>query len=90
MKARPSVEKRRKERARQDRKREKAERRDKRRQERGAKASEAQDPDYDPDIAHIVPGPQPLPEEFRDEPEDADGADDKAGTAKEKSQAGSS
>jgi hypothetical protein len=61
VKARPSLEKRRKERARQDKKREKAERRDQRKAEKGERPSADGDVDVDPDIAHIVPGPQPLP-----------------------------
>ncbi len=64
MKGRPSVEKRRKERARQDRKQEKAERRKERRIDRDNRPQDASG--EDPDIAGIVPGPQPLPEEFRD------------------------
>lgn len=57
MKPRASLEKRRKERARQDRKRDKAERRDQRRAERASRGP--RDAAGDPDLAGIVPGPQP-------------------------------
>jgi len=63
MKARPTGEKRRKERARQEKKRDKAEKREQRKAEREARSSRS-DLDEDPDIAGIVPGPQPLPEEY--------------------------
>lgn len=62
MKARPSLEKRRKERARQEKKRDKAERRERRRSDKDDRSSSPDE--VDPDIAHIVPGPQPLPEQF--------------------------
>jgi Tfp pilus assembly protein PilN len=55
-----AAEKRRKEISRLKRQREKAERRQQRQAERQTHV--AQDPDEDPDIAGIVPGPQP-PEE---------------------------
>jgi hypothetical protein len=59
MRGRQSAEKRRKEVARQDKKRDKAERREQRRQEKATRpAGEGEDPD----LAGIVPGPQPLPE----------------------------
>jgi hypothetical protein len=59
---RPSVNKRLKEAARKQRQQQKAEK-------RAARAAEKQskpeiDSGEDPDIAGIVPGPQPLPEEF--------------------------
>jgi len=57
MRGRPSAEKRRKERDRQSRKREKAARTAQRRAEQ-AKGPRAADGE-DPDIAGIVPGPQP-------------------------------
>ena len=63
MKARPTGEKRRKERARQEKKRDKAEKREQRKAERENRAGRS-DQDEDPDIAGIVPGPQPLPEEY--------------------------
>lgn len=59
LRARPTVEKRRKEKERQDRAKDKADRRLQRRAEKSTK--EPRDPDVDPDIADIVPGPQPLP-----------------------------
>ncbi len=64
VKARPSAEKRRKERERQSRKREKAERVARRRAEqtKGSRAADGEDPD----IAGIVPGPQPQTEEETD------------------------
>lgn len=65
LKARPSLEKRKKERARQDRKKDKAEKREQRKAEK-ARRSDDGPPDEDPDIAGIVPGPQPLPEQFVD------------------------
>jgi hypothetical protein len=61
LKQRPSIEKRRKEKARQDKKREKAERRSERKNLKQEGDDEPSD-GVDPDIAHIVPGPQPLPE----------------------------
>ena len=60
MTARPSMEKRRKEKARLDRKIEKAEKRNRRKVERSK--SPPRPGDVDPDIAHIVPGPQPIDE----------------------------
>ena len=57
----PGVSKRQKERARQDWQREKAEKRKQRREERTARVPG--DPGQDPDIAGIVPGPQPPPED---------------------------
>ena len=60
MRGRPTAEKRRKELARQERKRDKAARRAERKAQRPDGADRA-DGDFDPDIAGIVPGPQPLP-----------------------------
>jgi hypothetical protein len=58
--ANPSVNKRLKERNRQERQREKAEKKAQRKIEKADRPpGEA---GVDPDIAHIVPGPQPLPE----------------------------
>jgi hypothetical protein len=57
----PSINKRQKERDRQDRQRAKAELRKQRREAKGSKALPA--PGEDPDIAGIVPGPQPPAEE---------------------------
>lgn len=61
MKPRATFEKRRKEQERQERQREKEERRQQRKAE-AAKGPAAADGE-DPDIAHIVAGPQPLPKE---------------------------
>jgi hypothetical protein len=60
----PSIQKRNKEKLRQDRQRLK----ESKRQERKAAAREnenqpAAEPGYDPDIAGIIPGPQPIQEE---------------------------
>jgi hypothetical protein len=57
----PSVQKRQKERARQERAREKAEKRKQRRDEKGTRAPGSDG--VDPDIAGIVPGPQPPAED---------------------------
>ena len=60
----PSVNKRLKERMRQEKQREKAEKRAERARD---KANRPDGPaGEDPDIAGIVPGPQPLPPEFQD------------------------
>jgi hypothetical protein len=56
----PSINKRQKERDRQEHQRAKAERRKQRRDGKPDKPTNA--PGEDPDIAGIVPGPQPLPE----------------------------
>ncbi|WP_394832557.1 hypothetical protein LVJ94_39245 [Pendulispora rubella] len=56
-----TFQKRQKERARLDKQREKEERKKQRREERPARSST--DTGVDPDIAHIVPGPQPVAEE---------------------------
>jgi len=56
-----SVNKRLKERARQDKQREKEEKRQRKRQERAQRAPGEEG--IDPDIAGIVPGPQPIPQE---------------------------
>jgi hypothetical protein len=57
-----SVNKRNKERDRQERQRNKDERRKEKRQERANKPDRASD--EDPDLAGIVPGPQPVEETF--------------------------
>ncbi len=57
----PSVQKRQKERARQERAREKAEKRKQRRDDKAVRPGGADG--VDPDIAGIVPGPQPPAEE---------------------------
>ena len=58
---RPSVNKRRKEANRREKKAAKAEKRAQRTAEKAARASGAPGGSGDPDIAGIVPGPQPLP-----------------------------
>ncbi len=57
----PSLQKRQKERQRQERQREKAEKKKQRREEKTTQLPNANG--EDPDIAGIVPGPQPLPPE---------------------------
>jgi hypothetical protein len=64
--SRPSAAKRQKERARQEKAKEKAEKRAQRAAERSKPRTDG-DPGIDPDIADIVPGPQPLPPEFDEE-----------------------
>ncbi len=58
----PSVNKRQKERARAEKQREKAIRRQQRKEEKDRKPGDSSQTDVDPDIAHIVPGPQPPPD----------------------------
>jgi len=53
--------KRQKEKARQDKRKGKQERADERKREKAQRP--APEGDVDPDIAHIIPGPQPIPEE---------------------------
>ena len=57
-----TFQKRQKERARLDKQREKSEKKKVRRDQPSARGTA--EPGVDPDIAHIVPGPQPIPEEF--------------------------
>jgi hypothetical protein len=57
-----SLNKRLKEKARQEKQQDKAQRREQRKVDKGNKDPIA--PGEDPDIAGIVPGPQPIPEEF--------------------------
>lgn len=57
-----SLNKRLKEKARQEKQQDKAARRQQRKVERGNR--EPGSPDEDPDLAGIVPGPQPIAEEF--------------------------
>lgn len=59
--ANPSANKRQKERSRQDKQREKDEKKRERRTAQGPR--EDLPPGVDPDIAGIVPGPQPIPED---------------------------
>jgi hypothetical protein len=60
--ANPSIQKRQKERERQDRQKAKEEKRRQRKEEKAARVPG--DGGEDPDIAGIVPGPQPLPDEL--------------------------
>ena len=55
--------KRQKEQARAEKQREKAERREQRKQEKANKPPKGEGPEIDPDIAGIIPGPQPIAEE---------------------------
>ena len=59
---RPGATKRQKELARAEKQREKAAKREQRRQEKATEGPAAPDNGVDPDIAGIIPGPQPLPE----------------------------
>lgn len=65
-KSRQTFLKRAKEKARQDRKRDKEARREEAK-ERKANLPPAEETGEDPDIAGIVPGPQPLPPQFDDD-----------------------
>jgi hypothetical protein len=55
----PGASKRQKELARQERQKEKDEKRVQRKKEKGERADQRGDSDVDPDIAGIIPGPQP-------------------------------
>ncbi len=59
----PGSTKRQKEAARRDKQRKKDEKREQRKREREERSSTPGAPGEDPDIAGIVPGPQPIPEE---------------------------
>ena len=59
----PGATKRQKEAARRDYQRKKAEKKEQRKREKGEKPDQPLTPGEDPDIAGIVPGPQPIPEE---------------------------
>ncbi len=59
-----TFQKRQKERARLDKQRDKAEKMKLRRAQPNARATA--EPGVDPDIAGIIPGPQPLPEQFNE------------------------
>lgn len=74
MRGRTTFEKRRKEMQRRERKQDKADRREQRKAEK-AERVQSQEDGFDPDLAGIVPGPQPLPEEFHAIPEDASDSD---------------
>ena len=69
MKARPTFSKRQRERAREDKRKLKAEKREIRKEE-SATRGEGLGEDEDPDIAGIVPGPQPLDPELFGVPEE--------------------
>lgn len=58
-----SFAKKQRERSRQERQREKAQKRQARKAEADATVKPAT-PGVDPDIAHIIPGPQPLPDDY--------------------------
>ena len=65
----PTITKRLKERAREEKRKQKSERRTQRKTETDEpeEGAEAATTDEDPDLAGIVPGPQPLPPEFYDD-----------------------
>jgi hypothetical protein len=65
----PTITKRLKERAREEKRKQKSERRTQRKADpdETVEGAEAAAPDEDPDLAGIVPGPQPLPAEFYDD-----------------------
>jgi hypothetical protein len=69
LRGRPSAEKRRKEISRQDKKKDKAARREQRKQDKAASQDASLAEGVDPDIAGIVPGPQPLPWDDEDDAE---------------------
>lgn len=82
-KSRPTIMKRQRELARQEKRRDKAARQSVRGNTEKDARPEGADDDYDPDIAHIVPGPQPVPwadeleDEENEENEEEDGAESK-------------
>ena len=59
----PGASKRQKELARQQKQREKGAKRDQRKKEKDERAQAPRSSGEDPDIAGIIPGPQPIPEE---------------------------
>jgi hypothetical protein len=59
----PGATKRQKEAARRDYQRKKAEKKEQRKREKDEKGTTPLAPGEDPDIAGIIPGPQPIPEE---------------------------
>ena len=61
--ASPGIIKRQKETNREEKQREKLARREQRRKEKGGR--DTPDTGEDPDIAGIIPGPQPIPEDFQ-------------------------
>lgn len=62
----PGSTKRQKEASRRDYQRKKAEQKEQRKREKAERDPAPASPGEDPDIAGIVPGPQPLPEAFQD------------------------
>ncbi len=78
-KSRPTIMKRQRELARQEKRRDKAARRTVRGGTEGDDRPDGADEDYDPDIAHIVHGPQPVP--WADELEDEAKAEAEAAEA---------
>jgi hypothetical protein len=62
----PGSTKRQKEATRRDYQRKKDEKKEQRKREKSERDPSAATPGEDPDIAGIVPGPQPLPEGFQD------------------------
>jgi hypothetical protein len=85
-KSRPTIMKRQRELARQEKRRDKAARRSVRSTTDGDDRPEGADDDYDPDIAHIVHGPQPVP--WADELEDEENEENKDGETGETSETG--
>ena len=83
MRGRTTFEKRRKEMARKERKQDKAERREQRKAEK-AERSEDRANGIDSDLAGIVPGPQPLPEEFASPQQRSEGHDSEQEFASER------
>ncbi len=59
----PGATKRQKEAARRDHQRKKLEKKEQRKREKAERADRPLAPGEDPDIAGIIPGPQPIPEE---------------------------
>jgi hypothetical protein len=79
-KSRPTIMKRQRELARAEKRRDKAARRAVNTRDNGVDRPEGEDDDYDPDIAHIVAGPQPIAwaDEYpaeEEEEEEGDGVD---------------
>ena len=76
-KSRPTIMKRQRELARAEKRRDKAARRTDTMSPQQPEAPEGADDDYDPDIAHIVAGPQPIPwaDEYPEEEEEEEGED---------------
>ncbi len=79
-KSRPTIMKRQRELARAEKRRDKAARRASRPASEVSTTSGEEGEDYDPDIAHIVAGPQPIPwaDEFDDEQEEEEETEEEA------------